>query len=347
LRAFVKNRIKAYIYPNSSKTGDRAVNPYKWNFANSLSAQVDFVNLQAPTEYGIFDILRYYPSLQYIFLHWPEEVPDKKGGKAQAALLMSLMMLSKVLSKKTVYILHNKKSHYEKNSRTKQRLMSFLTRHSDYVVTHASDGIRHLSALGRRKNTIFLHHPVQPIEPVETDRSFKRYDVLLWGTITPYKGIDVFLENLYRYEYENRFRIQIIGRIDDENYGRKLAAYRSDRIHIENRSPGRSELNSLMAASEHILFTYLKESVLSSGALMDSLAAGCKIIGPDTGAFKDLHDQRMIETYDDYAALFHILLKGSDVWDHDWKKRLESFIEQNTWEAFGKNLMNKFRDVEM
>ena len=43
-----------------------------------------------------------------------------------------------------------------------------------------------------------------------------------------------------------------------------------------------------MANSKSVLFTYAEGSVLSSGALMESLAYGLNVVAPNVGAFKDV-----------------------------------------------------------
>jgi hypothetical protein len=91
-----------------------------------------------------------------------------------------------------------------------------------------------------------------------------------------------------------------------------------------------------ISQSRAVLFTYLENSILSSGALMDTLRYAPLVIGPACGAFNDLKEEGLILTYNDYAHL-KVLLAAELRFKPDVNK-IQQFITENSWENFGKSL---------
>ena len=75
---------------------------------------------------------------------------------------------------------------------------------------------------------------------------------------------------------------------------------------------------------------------------MNSLSKGAKIIGPDSGAFKDLAKEKLICTYNNFDELINILRSDKFVVD---KNRLDNFLELNSWNNFAKNISLKIREI--
>lgn len=79
---------------------------------------------------------------------------------------------------------------------------------------------------------------------------------------------------------------------------------------------------------------------------MDSLSYGAYIIGPDVGAFNDLQELGLIETYQDFQSLTKLIdsrLASSAV--HSSRlQAIEKFIDANSWEAFSDSIMNLIND---
>ncbi len=128
------------------------------------------------------------------------------------------------------------------------------------------------------------------------------------------------------------------GKVKGTAYRNRLLRLVSPTIRVEDRFVDDAELYSLIAASHLVLFTYQEESVLSSGALMDSIAAGATVAGPDTGAFRDLGRLGLVITYSGPGDLIE---KIDEILDHRLTVdpgKLNAFIEENTWEKFSARL---------
>ena len=332
---------KAYIYPISGRDKTGVHNPYTDNFVKSFGKYFEFVNVGHPSYSGILDIRKYLGKIDFVFFHWIENIVDRKGGYFQMLFLISLFYFFKLKGIKTVWTVHNKISHEGTNYKLKSKLVKFLLRNCDYLIVHAKEGKIFAKEFSGKDNLniIFRHHPVtKEFIPANTD---KVIDILIWGRISPYKGIDKFLELLYDRRMENRFRILIIGKVSDESYGEKLMKYQNAGIKIINRFAEDEELEKLAMTSKIILFPYQSSSVLGSGVLMDSIVYETDILGPEKGAFADLANEKLIHSYSDYDEMIsrmeEILKSGKGI---DVKKR-KIFIKQNSWQEYADYIIEK------
>jgi beta-1,4-mannosyltransferase len=203
---------KAYIYPNTSRNGG-LTNPYIFNFIDSLEGKINFVNRNKPSESGIFDLLKYINKIHFLFLNWPEDIPDKKAGFIQTLLLLACINYLKFRKVKIVYTLHNKESHNKAKSILKKYLRKFIIRKADLILTHAREGIEIVRKISNNPNQkiAFINHPVLSKIDIKPDVE-KKYDVLIWGTVEPYKGIDKFISFVNEHQLYD-IKILIAGRI--------------------------------------------------------------------------------------------------------------------------------------
>jgi beta-1,4-mannosyltransferase len=322
----------AYIYPYSSR-GSGMTNPYIGYFINSLEDRIKFVNKEHPSNSGIFDLLKYLHQIDILFLNWPEEILEKKGGLLQSLLFMLIIPYLKLKKVKIFFTFHNKESHIKNKIRLKNCLRNFTARRSDYILTHAQEGVEIVKKLAYpgHPKILFLHHPVlSAIKGINSTE--KVYDILIWGMVIPYKGIDQFL-NFIRHEKLDHLKILVAGKIAGKEYRDKILSFQSDQIEIRDKFLSDDELEVFISKSRAVLFTYLEYSILSSGALMDTLRYAPLVIGPDFGAFKDLHDEGLILTYKDLPHL-KILLENH-LQDHPDTEKINQFISANSWKGFG------------
>lgn len=314
----------------------KVINPYIMDFINSLAIEINFVNKNNPTKYGLLDILKYIGKINIVFLNWIEEIPEKKGGAFQSILLGILLVYFKIKGIKVFYTLHNKESHYSKNKKLKRLMNKLVICNADYLMCHSSEGIGLLNRFRVKKNARYFPHPFDPIAPINSHS--KDYDILIWGTIKPYKGVDKFLSYLKSNDLLDKYKTIVCGIIQPADYEQCFIEFTANNLIIKNQVIDYQTLDSYIARSKITLFTYLENSVLSSGALMYSLSRGATVIGPDTGAFHDLSKENLIVVYNNYSDLVE---KIDHVLENPCidKERLNSYIQENSWENFGKNVL--------
>ena len=331
-----KKKPKAYIYPITGRKGS-IPNPYIQGVIGSLSPMYQFVNRDKPSNSGILDLLKYFIKVDILFLNWPEEIPGKKGGFIQSVVYRFLILYFRFTGKKIVWTLHNKQSHYNSNFWLKGRVINFTARKANLIITHASEGIELAKTLSgdNKKDILFTHHPMKSLkEPIRNIK--KKYDILIWGTVAPYKGVDDFLEELNKRKVTN-LRILIAGKIVRDWLREKILSLKTESIEIIDRFIDEEELEKFIYESKIVLFTYQTTSILSSGVLMDSLVYSPRIIGPDFGAFHDLSKEGIIKSYKNFDELFGIIPELLS--DHsDIPLRIRDFYEENSWENFGINV---------
>ncbi len=331
-----------YLYPITGRRNETVTNPYMYRLADVLSKDFEILNLEAPSTTGIIDLLKYLRRVKIIYLNWIEDLPEKHMGVIQTIFFIPLAILLKIFGKRLIWTLHNKRSHSKKYPHLKQLLFNFMRRQSDLVVTHASEG---LDCIPNNKRKAYFPHPVYN-STLKTGTE-KQYDLIIWGSITRYKGVDSFIQFMEKEDRLNQMDILIAGKIshsDIENYLIKMSKEYT-RLTVINRFIENEELDAFIARSKIILFTYHAKSILSSGALMDSLNYKSWIIGPRVGGFLDLQKEGIIQTYntfEDLPALIDMLLRKELENDSSLEKRI-SFMEKHSWDAYGAWLNNEIK----
>jgi hypothetical protein len=210
-----------------------------------------------------------------------------------------------------------------------------VLRKSSLIITHAREGIEY----ARVKYSInpdkihFYHHPVfNRLGDTETQ---KVYDILIWGTITSYKGTDHFLEHVRSNSAFANYKILIAGKCNDSAYFDRLKQLAPSNVILRNDFISFEEIGDLIRKSYAVLFTYNDNSILSSGALMDSVSYGAYVIGPNSGSFNDLSDEGLIDIYHRFDEIPEILDK-SNPGNRTKSSRIRKFILDNTWDNFGR-----------
>jgi glycosyltransferase involved in cell wall biosynthesis len=316
------------------------------HLAKALSDKFTVLNLNHPSRAGIFDILLYLRKTDLILLNWIEDLPERRMGILQSLFFFLLFPYLKISGKKIVWTLHNKKSHSGRYWHIKSLFFRLLLNKSDIVFTHAKGGLDYIPASTPK---VYIPHPVNTGKKIQVPIQSKEYDIIIWGNIAAYKGVDSFLEFLKENNVLNKYTILIAGKTVDNDLQLYLEGIQKQfqNVTIINRFIEDEELNELISKSKLILFTYHTETVLSSGALMDSLLFNAVIIGPDVGAFKDLSRDGMIYTFDSYYDLLHLIdqILSSSFVDPNMPRKIEEFIKANSWKAFSQkfySLLNNY-----
>jgi len=335
---------KVYIYPISKRMKTGIYNPYIDNFIKYGKDYYLFQNVNNPSGSGIFNILKYLSKTDIIFFNWIEKLPELKGGFLQTCFLFVLLLYCKISRIKIVWTLHNRIAHSKEHLFFKKMIFTVMIKNSDLIITHANDG----KALVREyvkqpKHVFYFPHPVVANLPQHAIQ--KEYDILIWGSLSPYKGIDQFLEFLYKKELQNKYQIRIVGKCFDEKYLTKLNTYTNQCILLEDKFIDNESLSQLMSRARLVLFTYNNDSVLSSGALAESVSYGALVVGPNKAAFKDLADLKYIYSFENFDLLIDLIdhiLSGEKAIP---KERFDEFLKEFHWAEFAKKLNQELYPV--
>lgn len=337
----IKNDLKRiYLYPITSRGEDISANPYIYNLSTAIKELGNVINLNSPSGSGIFQMLFYFRKFDILFLNWIENLPDRKGGYLQSIILYLYIPICRLSGKKIIWVMHNKISHSKTNYRIKRILFKNLLRKSHLILTHSTEGIRYANSLLKRtgNNIHYIPHPLGLNCISEAKERPPKYDFLIWGSMVPYKAVDVFLNYLKESGMKDEFRIKIIGRFSTDDYLEKVQKLAGKKTEIMARYASNDELKELISLSRFVLFTYHDNSVLSSGALMDTICYGGNVIGPATGAFTDLAEEKLIFTYNTFADIPGFLKSNPNLTLKESYLARKKFIDLNTWDSFGLKL---------
>lgn len=328
-----------FIYPITKRFDESQANPYTRNVMDSLEPFYKIINKNHPSGIGLLNLYRYFFRTDYLLFNWIEELPDKKAGILQTLFFFFILGLAKLTRKKIIWTVHNKITHSKQNMALKKLIVKVLTSKSDYIITHSKEGINYIQSINSSINSRHIRYIPHPVNEQKRTMAVKeKYDLIIWGNILRYKGIHLFLEYLDKTNLLDRYSLRIVGKISDQEYEKQLFHYRNEHIRIENKFLDEKDLEEEIAQSKIILFTHQRKSVLSSGTLMDSLTYGKPVVGPDTGAFKDLSQEKLIHTYRNFDELIEIIekLKYNGAVQH--REVLNQFMKENSWPNYGRQV---------
>lgn len=289
---------------------------------------------------GVLDFFKYVFRTDIFVFNWIEGLRQKRFGKLQVIVFYFFLFCAKLVRKKIIWFLHDKYSHFSEKDKWVRLTFELVMRKSDAIITHSNDGIEFLKkfSLPDHIQIKYFPHPVHNTFSIsECDE--KKIDFLIWGTIFPYKGIVEFLEfiSAQNQKKERPFEVLIIGRCYDENYKNQLRRFLSINIRYCDTLLKIEEIAGFAKQSKFILFTYLSASVLSSGALMDSIRMRSIIIGPNYGSFRDLSKFSFVKTYNSYDDIIDIYKKYEPDVD-TINRQVEEFCQENTWGLFAEKM---------
>jgi hypothetical protein len=329
---------KIYFHPKMDNKTVLSPNPYILDFQDAICKNFVIVNRRYNRR-GVLDFFRYIFKTDIYILNWIENLPTLRFGKVQVIVFQFFILLSKIMDKKVIWILHNKYSHsIDKNPWT-DLMFSVMMKRSNLILTHAKSGIdfgqKYYPKQAHKIKYIF--HPIKQLLPQNLN-SKKAYDFLIWGSISPYKGVLEFLHFVSQNKNFSYLKILIVGRCLDDSYKNKLKPYFSNMIILKDNFFKIEDVAEFAIQSRFILFTHKATSVLSSGSLIDSIRMNSRIIGPDVGAFKDLKSLSFIDTYKTYEDILVIHKKYGGEKAAVNPKEHHEFYKRNTWETFGNRM---------
>lgn len=335
--------MKITVFPYLIKAPGTRANPYIHDMVQALSELPDVEVVNPPHRNPLLSLLPLRRQGDVVILNWFESIPDFKHGRIQTLLAVGWFLLLKLRGRKIVWMLHNKHPHDTAHARVKRWLSALAAWGADLIVTHASEGVE----LVRQRfpthahKAHFLHHPTKDRLPDSTADKSPRQDFLVWGHITAYKGILELLE--YLHEHPQPYRVSIVGGCSSPTLRRQIESIQVPHATCSFHAPSFDELRAYIRQSRFVLIPYHASSILSSGILMDSLSFGAKVIGPNTGAFKDYAREKRLKvyTFDHFDDLASLLAQhgGETACLADYR----SFLQDNDWRHFARQLLELVR----
>ncbi len=276
-------------------------------------------------------------SADVMILNWPEDILHLRFGILQLFTSFITLTLFKVKGGKIVWICHNKDSHKKQFEQLRKIARLFYTEISDVIIVLSNDALNYF--LKQKNKTYFLNHPVYSNPALlKEDEYSELYDVLIWGRISPYKGLNEFIEN-YRV-HNNSFKLKIIGHADRSYFEVITQNATGLNIDITNKFISNDELAYYFKNAKIILLPYADTDTFSSGALVHSLSSNKIILGPSVGNFIDLYKEGACLVYENFTNLFSIvdlLINDKSYYDMQLAKLrqgISNYYAANSWNTF-------------
>lgn len=325
---------KVYVYPISLKKSNLN-NPYLSDFIINLESEGYIIINKNEQGNPLFPLLKYLNKSNVFIFHWLENIPSHKSGFLQYCFAIFSLEILSLLNKKIVFFLHNKRPHSTKSKFQNFQSISILLtlkKKATHIITHSQEGLALLNEYMQKSK--YIIHPTKN-KLVENIIPDYKYDLLIWGAISKYKGVYEFLEYHKNNSEINKLKVKIIGNCSDEKLLIKIKSIISSNVQFENRPISFKELEILRSNVRFILIPYKSETVLSSSVLMDSLSYGYSVIGPDYAAFRDLKMEKRINvlTYANFSEISQLIKIQKNEFNYN------DFLEEHNWSNFTKKFI--------
>lgn len=323
---------KVYISPSASRKLGYP-NPYFPRLKQELGAWFDVMEADnRPCRMQAGALLKASLKADIFMLSFVETIAFQKLSVLQTCLALLAMDILRLRGGRLVFFFHNPAPHKGENLLSRI-LTKRMFRRACLVVAHSEN----TAAIARQRisadKVLLFPHPAELPEKVTP--SERRADVLIWGTVLPYKGVLEFLSTPG--VADSGLRIDVLGACPDASLARQIHALENGNVCFEERRAPMEEIAARIAASGMVLFPYLPGSISGSGTLMDTLRYGGSPVGPDVGAFHDLAQEGLCRVYKNPAELREILKSGWTV-DSGLAAR---YLEKHSWPSFARELAER------
>ncbi|MEP7230451.1 MAG: glycosyltransferase [Ginsengibacter sp.] len=333
----------AYKYFFNPQPITQRKNEYIDHFYDTLAKKVNLLNYGKKAISRSIDYLRYSIRADVMILNWPEDILHLRFGILQLFSSFIIITFFKIKGGKIVWICHNRESHKKNLKWLRKLTRSFYTKISDVIIVLSKDALDHFSEIKHKVH--FLNHPVY-LNPgiIKEDNTEAYIDVLIWGHISPYKGLNEFIE---AYKKNNQsFGVKIIGHANKQYL--EIIKQKADGLNIDiiDKFLTEKELVHYFNASKIIVLPYQNRDTFSSGALIHSLCSNKIIIGAAVGNFIDLHQYGACLVYEDLKNLFTIidsLLENQRYYNEELTRLrwgIRDYYDSNSWEYFVDKVLN-------
>lgn len=247
-----------------------------------------------------------------ILYNWMENVDGNHKALIIAKKLVRLIQF-KVLGKKIVWVMHNKQPHENsyKFGLFMMKVMAFI---SDKIMVLCDETVPALMKITNSKKVLekVCKVPLISYESIvgEMDEApiGGKLNVLLFGQIKPYKGVEVLLEALKDEYLQQNTVITIVGKCNDQSYLNQITdkIKTLHNVSFQNRFIELSELKKIVKDIHLLVLPMDIKSSLNSSAAMMAFSLRRTVICPNIGTVQEYYGQNYMYTYDYQTIEEHV-----------------------------------------
>lgn len=239
-------------------------------------------------------------------LNWVENIKSRGDYYKTAAFILLL----KILNKKIIYTIHNKKPHSSNGSIWPEKMMCFACKKADAIVglcSETKDIVMELDPESISKLHIIPHENyISEYKNNDQSNLRKKYGIpaddtvfLFLGSIAPYKNLEIIID-VFKSVANKNVWLLIGGKSVSKEYGDLIKKRIGDekRIISDTRYIPESEIVSFYNTADIIILPYQKRISLNSGVVYLSFSLHKTVISSEIGSIKDLKDKSFIYSYD-------------------------------------------------
>lgn len=235
------DKTRVLFTPNWAKN-----NPYQQMLADSVSdtCQVNMANYPSGLR-PFSQLITQYPDTQVIHLHWITELIQRLSwSKPQLIFQFKLLLISfdlwrvKRKGVKVVWTIHNKLSHQGLNQSREIAVRKRFIKLVDRVILHSQEALNAVeefySLKFADKTSIIYHgnyenhYPTPAKIRTQLRQDYKLNDktthILYFGSIRPYKGVEILIEAFSKLADKSRHKLTIAGGVPRAEYKASLNA---------------------------------------------------------------------------------------------------------------------------
>ncbi|WP_392508630.1 glycosyltransferase [Naumannella halotolerans] len=242
---------------------------------------------------------------------------------------------------KVVYLVHNLADHDAPGIQT--RVSHKLLTCADGYVVHGARQREILAELSPGTPVLQRPHPVYDYYPAVTDPlpRRRRLELLFFGFIRPYKGLDVFLDALRQVQDPSAIAVSVVGESWDDPADLIASAADLD-VELVLRYVSNEEAAQFFERADAIVLPY--RSATGSGIVASAYHHGKPVIASDVPGLDDVVDDRTgwLFPVDDSVALAAVI-DGIDAEQCRVKGTAAAdFVTANSWPAMARAIVTTF-----
>jgi glycosyltransferase involved in cell wall biosynthesis len=160
----------------------------------------------------------------------------------------------------------------------------------DAIIVHTQQSKANLESMGIRVPVFIVAHGLLSFGTIPTStKKSEELTFLFFGSIKPYKGLDILLRAFKKANSAHKAQLRIVGSCSDgpeqiESLIKELEI--GDSVRFEPRFFADSEVPAILSQSDVVVFPYRR--IDGSGALLTALTYRKPVIASDVGMFREL-----------------------------------------------------------
>jgi len=245
---------------------------------------------------------------------------------------------------RTVFLCHNLFDHSSKGIKTS--VPKVLLKTSANYIVHSKELQQQLMGINKDSKVMLRLHPIYnqfPSADVEFEKR-GRLEVLFFGFIRPYKGLDDLLKAVELAGRDDVY-LTISGEVwgDKEDLIKKINSYDIKNIDLNLKYSDEQSVANMFERADIVILPY--RSATGSGVVALAYNYGKPVLSTNVGGLKEAIIPGRTgwlvppNSPEDIAKIISVITREETM---KMRRSVEKFCEENSWDNFAKAIIDKF-----